>query len=202
MKRTISLSFLILMLAALVAAPFYSGHADSQSYVIRGAKIYTLTGPPIENGTVVIRDGKIEAVGRNVKAPSGAKVINARGLEIYPGLFDAASQLGLVEISSVAGTVDTSEMGSYNPQLIAATAVHADTEHIPVARANGITHALSVPGIGQGAGVVCGQASAIHLSGWTIDDMLIKGSTAMVINWPTISTGSFDFSTFSNRRRR
>jgi imidazolonepropionase-like amidohydrolase len=204
MKKIVAISALVLLLASAVIVPLVLGQGSSQSYAIRRAKIYTLAGPPIENGTIVIRNGKIEAVGRNVAIPRGAKVIDAKGLEVYPGLFDSASQLGLIEIASVAGTVDTNEMGSYNPQLIAATAVRPDSEHIPVARANGITHALSTPGIaGQAGGAtLSGQASTIHMSGWSIDEMLIRRSTVMVINWPSIRSGpSFDFLTGIVRRR-
>jgi imidazolonepropionase-like amidohydrolase len=184
----------VCLLAMLVPAAWTQ---QRRVYVIRGAKIHTLAGPPIENGTVVIRDGKIAAVGRNVSVPSGAQVISGHGLEVYPGLFDSVSRLGLTEIGQVSATVDTTELGDYNPQLVAATAVHPASEHIPVARANGITHAISAP---QG-GVISGRGSAIHLNGWTIEEMLIEPSVAMVLNWPSLQTGSFDFSTFSVQRR-
>jgi imidazolonepropionase-like amidohydrolase len=172
--------------------------ADAHVYAIRGAKVYTLAGPPVENATVVIRDGEIAAVGSNVQAPADAQVIDAAGLEVYPGMFDAISNLGLAEVNAVAATVDTSDVGPYNPQLVAMTAVHPESELIPVARASGITHALAAPG---GGSVISGQASAINLAGWTIDDMLIRRSVAMVVNWPTLQTRSFDITTFSVRER-
>jgi imidazolonepropionase-like amidohydrolase len=176
--------------------------APAHIYAIRGAKVYTLAGPPVENSTVVIRDGKIAAVGSNVQAPADAQVIDASGLEVYPGMFDAMSDLGLAEVDAVSATVDTTDVGPYNPQLIAMTAVHPESELIPVARANGITHALAAPGGGfAGGAVIPGQASAINLAGWTIDDMLIRRSVAMVVNWPTLQTRSFDFATFSVRDR-
>lgn len=178
------------------AAPPAAAHV----YAIRGAKVYNLAGSPVENGTVVIRDGKIAAVGNSVQAPADAQVIDATGLEVYPGMFDAISNLGLVEVNAVAATVDTTDVGPYNPQLVAMTAVHPESELIPVARAAGITHALAAPGGGSGA-VISGQASAINLAGWTIDDMLIRRSVAMVVNWPTLQTRSFDVTTFSVRDR-
>ena len=67
-------------------------------------------------------------------------------------MMDAVSRLGLTEVSSTAATVDTTELGDYNPQLTAATAVHPSSEHIPVARANGITHAVTAPGGSGGFG--------------------------------------------------
>ncbi|MBI3406437.1 MAG: amidohydrolase, partial [Acidobacteria bacterium] len=85
--------------------------AQSKTYAITGAKIHTLAGPAIENGTVVIRDGKIIDVGAKVAVPSGATVINGRGLEVYPGIFDGASNMGLTEIGQgVNASVDVREL--------------------------------------------------------------------------------------------
>jgi imidazolonepropionase-like amidohydrolase len=175
-------------------------------YAITHAKIFTLAGSPIEDGTLVIRDGKIAAVGASVEIPAGAQVIDAKGLQAYPGLFDAVTQMGLSEIGAVSATVDTSETGNYNPDVVAATAVSPSSEHIPVTRASGITEVLAVPGSGGfdsggGRGTLGGQASAIHLAGWTIDEMLIKKSAAMVLNFPEIQTQTFDFSTFSRKEK-
>lgn len=174
---------------------------DSHVYAIKGAKVYTLAGAPIENATVVLRDGKVAAVGSNVDVPAGAQVIDAAGLEVYPGLFDPITQIGLDEVSAVSATVDVTELGNYNPDVVAATAVNPASAHIPVTRASGITHVVAAPGTtgfdSPGGGLIGGQASAFHLAGWTMEDMQIKRSVAMVINWPTMETRSFDFVTFS-----
>ncbi len=199
----------LVLTLALSAAVF--AQPASRGYAIRNVKIHTLTGPAIERGTVVIRGGKIAGVGANVAAPAGAQVIDARGLEVYPGLIDSISSLGLTEISSIAATVDTSETGEFNPQLIAATAVHPASEHIPVARANGITHAVSAPGGGGGGrgggggSLIPGQASLIHLSGWTVEEMAIEPSIAMMLRWPAIQSrgfrGGFDPNLLGLRQR-
>ena len=184
-----------------------AGGVAAEEYAIRGGKVVTLAGPAIEKGTVLIRDGKIVAVGADVKVPASAKVIDATGLEVYPGLFDCLSPIGLTEISSVSATVDTSELGGFNPHLVASTAINAASEHIPVVRANGITHAVSAPGgggfnpFGGGGSIMPGQASLVHLDGWTVEEMAIVPSLALVLNWPAISTQTFDFQTFSVRRR-
>jgi len=173
----------------------------STFYAIKGGKIFTLTGPPIEKGTLLIRDGKIMGVGASVEIPADAKVIDATGLEVYPGLFDPVTQIGLNEVSAVSATVDVSELGDFNPELVAATAVNPASEHIAVTRANGITHVIAAPGTSgfdlQSGGIIAGQASAFNLEGWTMDEMKIERSVAMVINWPTIQTRSFDFAMFS-----
>lgn len=177
------------------------------AYAIRGATVHTLAGETIENGIVLIRDGRIVQVGPDLSVPSDATVIDATGLHVYPGLVDAFSRLGLTEIGSVAATQDVNELGSWNPQLTAYSAIYPASELIPVARANGVTHALSAPGSGGGGfrggggGGIPGQAALIHLNGWTIEEMAIEPSAAMVIQWPTIQTRSFDFSTYSVTER-
>lgn len=208
MRNLIRFASILLLLGTLAAVPAWT--QAEKVYAIRGAKIHTLAGPPIENGTVVIRGGRIAAVGANVSMPRGAEVIDATGLEVYPGLFDCLSRLGLTEIGAVSSTVDTVELGKFNPQLRAATAVHPASEHIPVARANGITHAVSAPGGGGisffgfggfSGGIIPGQASLINLSGWTVEEMLIRPSVGMVLNWPSIQTRTFDFATFSIKEK-
>jgi imidazolonepropionase-like amidohydrolase len=195
--------------AAVVCILSLGVSAQSQppsTIALTHAKIFTLAGAPIENGTLVIRDGKIAAVGANVEVPAGAQVIDAKGLQVYPGLFDPITQMGLSEISAVNATVDTTETGAYNPDVVAATAVFPSSEHIPVTRAAGITEVLTVPDSGGfdgggSRGVIGGQASAINLAGWTINEMLIKRSVAMVISWPDIETRTFDFATFSRKEK-
>lgn len=172
---------------------------------IRDARIVTVSGPTIERGTVVVQNGRILSVGATVPIPSGAEIIDGEGLEVYPGFFDAMSQLGLTEIGAVNATNDLSETGAYNPQIAAATAIHPASDHLPVARVNGITHAIAAPGVptsafGSGP-VIGGQASAFSLDGWTIEEMLIERSVGMVVNWPSVAASTFDMSTFSRRAR-
>jgi imidazolonepropionase-like amidohydrolase len=175
-------------------------------YAITHAKLFTLAGSPIEDGTLVIKDGKITAVGASVEVPAGAQVIDGKGLQVYPGLFDAVTQMGLSEISAVSATVDSSETGSYNPDVVAATAVLPSSEHIPVTRASGITEVVAVPGSGGfdfsgSRSIIGGQASAFNLAGWTMDEMQLKRNVAMVLNWPEIQTRTFDFATFSRKEK-
>jgi len=199
--------FDFLCLVCLLAAPAAGAQIQAPSvYAITHAKIFTLAGSPIEDGTLVIRDGKIAAVGAAVEVPAGARVIDAKGLEVYPGLFDAVTQIGLSEVGAVGATVDATEAGNYNPDVVAATAISPSSEHLPVTRASGITEVLAVPAsggfdFGGSRGTLGGQASAIHLAGWTIDEMLIRKSAAMVVNWPQIQTQTFDFATFSRKEK-
>ena len=210
MKNTMRTPLFVLFFSgifALVFVPALSAQSQPSSvYAITHARIFTLAGSPLEDATLVIRDGKIAAIGASVEVPAGAKLIDARGLQVYPGLFDSITQMGLREIAAVSATVDSSETGNYNPDVVAATAVSPSSEHIPVTRAAGITEVLAVPGSGGldffgSSGIIGGQASAIHLAGWAIDEMLLKKSAAMVLNWPEIETQTFDFATFSRKEK-
>lgn len=208
MNTTTSPAIRLIALSAALLCVSSSAPAQEKSatYAITHARVFTLTGVPIDDGTVVIRDGKISAVGANAEIPAGAQIIDAKGLQVYPGLFDSITQMGLSEISAVSATVDSSETGAFNPDVVAAEAILPSSQHIPVTRAAGITEVLAVPASGgfdsQGAsGILGGQASAIRLAGWTINDMLLKKSVAMVLNWPEIKTRSFDFSTFAIKNK-
>jgi imidazolonepropionase-like amidohydrolase len=194
MKPTRKIIFYALF-ALVVAAGFATVHAvyaqQQTVYAIVGAKVFPISGPPM-TGTIVIRGGKIASVGSG-GAPSGAKIIDGKGLEVYPGMFNAITEIGLNEIGQGdPGGVDTQELGEYNPQLVAATAVNPASAHIPVTRADGITHVIAAAGMGGrggGATIIAGQASLFNLAGWTMDEMKIRRSAAMVINWPALPGG-------------
>lgn len=171
-----------LVLATLATA----GPLAAQTLAVRGGTVHTLAGDPFV-GTVVATDGVITAVGADVQVPQGATVIDATGKQVYPGLFDAGTQLGLTEIGSVDVTQDSRELGLFNPQLQTMTAIHPASEHIPVARANGITHTLAVPGTSPGG--IAGQASLVNLDGWTVEEMMIAPGAAMMMVWPSKGGG-------------
>jgi len=154
-------------------------------YAITNATICPVTSEPLEGTTLVIRDGKIEAIGSDRVIPEGATVIDGTGFFVYPGLIDAGTYLGLTEIGSVRGTRDESEIGDVQPDLVAATAVHADSELIPVARANGITMVLT----SSRGGLIAGQASVIHLRGWTREQMTVKRRAGLYVNFPAPPRG-------------
>jgi len=159
-------------------------------YVIRNARIVTVSGPDIENGTIVIRDGKIEALGTNVSIPSGAQSIDARGLSVYPGMIDAGTSLGLVEVGQGAsGTVDTSEVGELNPNAKAIIAVNPHSAHLAVTRVDGVTSAVTLP-LG---GLISGQAAVINLVGTTPAEMAVVPYAALVINYPRVGNRGGDF---------
>lgn len=186
LRRSI-LVFLALLIGLAVAVGQTAGRStpDSGSFAIRNAKIVPVSAPVIEKGTILIKDGKIVDLGVTVSIPSGTKIIDGTGLSVYPGLIDSGTSMGLVEIESVPGTVDTAELGDFNPNAKALTAVNPGSEHISVARLNGITTVVTEP---QG-GLISGQAALINLDGWTPKEMAIRPSLAMVVNFPTLGFG-------------
>ena len=163
---------------------------------IRNAKIVTVSGPDIEKGTVLIRDGKIEAVGANVSVPAGAQMIDGNGLSVYPGMIDAGTNMGLVEVPQGAnGTVDLSEVGDLNPNAKAIIAVNPHSAHIAVTRVEGITNTLTAPT----GGLISGQAALINLLGTSPKEMAVVPQIALVINYPRIGGGGGGFGGFQQQ---
>ena len=151
-----------------------------RAYAIVGATVHPVSSPDILNGMVVIEDGKIKAVGKSVAIPSGAYVVHAKGMHVYPGLIDAGSEVGLQEIESIRATIDTSESGEFQPDLLAATAVNPGSEHLAIARGNGITSAAVRPS----GGTISGQIGVIDLAGWTPELMRVKSPVALASQLP------------------
>ncbi len=149
---------------------------------IKGANIIPVVGEDISEGIILIKDGLIEAVGKNINIPADAKIIQAEGLFAYPGMIDSLCYLGLQEISSIRATVDYRETGRINPQAKTVEALRPDSMHIPISRSNGITTALVAPS----GGLISGQSGLIRLVGWTPEEMIIKSSVAMHIQFPSL----------------
>ncbi len=155
------------------------------TYAITNAKIVTVSGTTIPNGTVVIKDGKITAVGSKVSIPSGAQKVDGKGLSVYPGMIDAGTNMGLLEIgNAVTGTVDVRETGNINPNAKAILGINPHTSHINVTRVNGITTVLSMPN----GGLIAGQSAIINLNGSTQREMAVVPTFALVVSFPQIST--------------
>jgi imidazolonepropionase-like amidohydrolase len=152
------------------------------TFAIRNATIVPVTSAAIPNGTIVMANGTITAIGANVAVPADATVIDGTGLFVYPGMIDSGSNVGLVEVSSVPGTVDTAEVGDFNPNAMAAVALNPHSELVPVTRVSGVTHVVSTP---EG-GIISGQSALVRLSGWTPPEMVVKSPAAMHIQFPRL----------------
>jgi imidazolonepropionase-like amidohydrolase len=164
-------------LAAALLALAAAG-LNAQTVAITGGKIYPVSGPVIENGTVLMRDGKIVAVGANVAIPADAQRVDATGKIVTPGLVNPYTQITLTEIGAVGSTRESSARGhdgvaaAYRPW----EGLNPTSIYISPTRNAGITSALIAP---QG-GLIAGQAAVIHLVNGTAADMVLQAPVAMV----------------------
>jgi imidazolonepropionase-like amidohydrolase len=170
----------------------------AETIVIRNVDVYPVNGAEIKGVSVVLQDGKIAEIGVKIIPAKGARIIEGKGLRVYPGMIDSATELGLAEIPAVRESVDTGELGEFMPQLRALSAVNPDSEHFGVVRVNGITSVMTFPSSGGGDGgggrfgggerqYISGQAALIHTEGWTWEDMAIDPSAAVHLIFPTLS---------------
>ena len=187
------------MLIAIVA------RADAPHiYAIKGARLVTAAGAPIPSGTLVIRNGVIDAVGADVQAPATAMIIEGAGLTVYPGLIDMGHAAGLQAPPAQAGEVRTIEDAErakrsriFRPDLIAASQVPADAPELARLAASGITAVLATPpGL-----VVKGQSALINIVGpvdepqiGTVGDyrrglQIVRTPVALHIEFPANVTG-------------
>jgi imidazolonepropionase-like amidohydrolase len=176
--------FLIFGLAGVLAqAPMVDITPGPETIAITGGKLLTITHGVIENGVVLIEGGKIAAVGTaaSVKVPKGATIVDAKGMTVYPGLIDSETRLGLSEIGSDRSTNDTVEPSDeIFPQMHVYDAFHAESEHIPITRFNGITNAIVAP---AETDTIPGQDSFIQLAGRDRDAMLMVKDVALAMNF-------------------
>ncbi len=176
--------------------------AENNSVFIRNVNIHPVTSGEIRNGSVLVINGKIAEVGARVGNRGGARVIDGHGLDLYPGIINAATNVGLSEISSLRDTVDLDEIGPFNPELRAEVAFNPSSEHVEVTRASGITTVVSLPGSGArgfrnsgSSNIITGQGAVMHLEGWTWEDMAVKPSAVMDMLFPQIQAVPRQFAT-------
>ena len=147
--------------------------------------MHPVTAPQIVEGTIVFDRGKIVSVGKMGQVPADAVVIDGANKHVYPGLFDAYNNVGLVEINSVRATKDDVEVGEINPNVRAQVAVNPDSEIIPTTRSNGVLLTLTAPS----GGLLSGRSAILQLDGWTWEDLTLKPDVALHIQWPSMTGG-------------
>ena len=151
------------------------------STTVYNAVVHPVSSATIEKGTIVVRKGRIVAVRATTDEDSAAEgAVDAKGLHVYPGMIDAASILGLVEVDSARETRDHAEAGEFQPDLRAATAVNPDSDLIPVTRANGVLSVVTRPT----GGVIAGQSALLNLAGWTPGEMTLRDPLALHVELP------------------
>lgn len=182
MKKLIILIPVLMMLTASAQDNVYPTPPQKGTTVITNATVHTGTGQVLENATIVITDGKIAAVGKDVAIPANAVTINAQGKQVYPGLILPTSSLGLVEVSAVRATTDVQEIGDMNPNVRTLIAYNTDSKVINTLRSNGILLANIVP---QGS-FLAGSSSIVQLDAWNYQDAAYKTDEGMHLYMPTL----------------
>ncbi|MHA6280340.1 amidohydrolase family protein [Salinimicrobium sp. CAU 1759] len=177
MKRILSTVLVVILAIASIQAQ--SPKAEYAAFALENATIHTVTNGVIENGTVLIRDGKIESVGTQTSFGEDVQVIDCSGKHIFPGMIDGGTRLGLSEVGSVSLTQDYSEIGEVIPHMEALSAVNPNSALIPVTRVSGVTTVIASPD----GGLFPGKASLINLHGYTPQQMYAGFSTP-VMNFP------------------
>jgi imidazolonepropionase-like amidohydrolase len=188
MQRTYNILFALLLAAGLhntihaqddiYPAKPYPGHL-----FITGGMIHVGNGQVIDNGTIEVNNGKIVAIGANVTVSgTDAKVVDAKGKQIYPGLILSVTDLGLKEIGSGArGSDDYQELGDLNPSIRSIVAYNTDSRIINTLRANGILLA----GVTPEGGTISGSSTVVQLDAWNWEDAAYKMDNAIHLNLPT-----------------
>jgi len=178
----------LLLFVSLAVAPLrgFAGVEPPKTggtLAITGGKLLTVSHGTIENGVLLIVDGKIAAVGAagQVAVPKDATLVDARGMTVYPGLIDPDTTLGLIEVGADQMSNDTAEPSDeIMPHMHVADAFHAETVLIPVARLNGVTNAVVAPGADDS---VAGQDIFIQLAGANRDAMILGRDVALAVNY-------------------
>ena len=189
MRTAVSLMFLLLV-PGLAYGPLVREAAASkqkpagpqvQPVALAGGTVHTISGGVIEGATVLFEAGVITGIGIDLALPENTRVIDITGKHVYPGLIAAPTTLGLTEIGSVWATHDNIETGNVTPSVRAVTAVNPDSEYFPVARANGILTALTMPG----GGLISGLSGLIAMDGWTTEEMTLVATVGLHVRWPS-----------------
>jgi imidazolonepropionase-like amidohydrolase len=198
-----SVVLLLVVTSSIIFAEAQRSGTDT--YAITNARIVTVSGPVIEKGTVVIRDGLIAAVGANVTAPADARVIDGTGLTVYPGLIDANTSLGVPEPAPspspspgqgggflanllrppTASTTNSSQPAGLQPEVLAEDLIRPGGDAIETERSAGITTALTAPR----TGIWIGQSALINLAGDTSQQMILRSPVAMHVGFTPLRGG-------------
>ncbi|MEX1220842.1 MAG: amidohydrolase family protein [Idiomarina sp.] len=183
MKSIVTFAAATLVSGAVLAHDMVPGEPQKQPILIKDATVHTITQGVLSDTDLVFTDGRITAIGTDLTTPDNARVIDATGKHVYPGLVALDTTLGLVEIGAVRASDDQEEVGAIHPEVSGHIAYNPDSEVTPTIRFNGITHAQIVP---QGD-LIMGQSSLLQTDGWTWEDAQEKLNVGVHVNWPRAS---------------
>ncbi|UCC97519.1 MAG: hypothetical protein JSW66_16955, partial [Phycisphaerales bacterium] len=154
---------LLICIATVSAHGQIPAPPQQQPIALVNGTIHPVSSEPVEGAAIVMDKGRIIEIGEGVETPPDTIVVDIKGKHVYPGLIESHSNLGLTEIGAVDVTNDVAERGDINPNVRAEVAVNPESEHIPVARANGIALAVAAPR----GGLISGRSALMMTDGWT-----------------------------------
>jgi imidazolonepropionase-like amidohydrolase len=191
MNATKRLPLLLLLLIFPIATSLcLVTAARGEPFAIAGATIHPIGGPDIPNGVLIVDGGRIRQLGSTLAVDPSMTRIDATGKHLYPGFIQAHSTLGLIEIGSVRGTVDTTETGNVNANLRAETAFNADSQMLLPAMAGGVLTAH----VAATGGVYNGTSALVKLRGWNWQDMTLRSPVGFFLTYPQIIKPDSPFS--------
>ena len=176
------ISFCFLAATANAQETVYPAGKQAQPIVIAHATIHIGNGQVLDNASVEFINGKITQVGTHITPAAGAKVIDATGKQVYPGLIECISNLGLVEVPSVRATNDVTEIGILNPSIRSIVAYNTDSKVTNTLRPNGVLLAHIIP---QG-GLISGSSSVVQLDAWNWEDAAYKMDNGINLYMPSL----------------
>jgi hypothetical protein len=184
MKKIFSNIAALLLLTGFVQAQetvYPAKDFKGRLYIINGT-VHVGNGQVLENATIEVNDGKIVKTGTGGSTPSGDKVFDAKGKQVYPGLILPSTDLGLKEIANgVRGSNDYSELGEFNPSVRSIVAYNTESKFTNLLKANGILLASITP---EG-GVISGSSTVVQLDAWNWEDAAYKMDAGIHINMPS-----------------
>lgn len=209
LQPRIALAIIALVSVGILATRFTTAQRSAiDTYAITNARIVTVSGPTIDRGTVVIRDGLIAAVGPNVTPPADARVIDGNGLTVYPGLIDSNTSLGIPQPTpspaaspalpgagfggprpqaSPLTALNSTQPAGLQPEVLAEDFIKPGGDQIEAARQMGITAALSAPR----QGIWMGQSALINLGGDTTQQMIVRSPVALHVGFTPLRSGTY-----------
>ncbi len=186
MKRRLFLSATAAAATGALAQIARPPQAPTAPLLLQGATLHRVSAPPLARGQLLVVDGRIAALGAEGEAlalPPGTQVVRLDGLQLYPGLVAANTQLGLVEVPTVRGTVDAQERGPLNPNAHTLSSFHADSELVAVTRADGVL-TVEVAPVSPPGGLLAGRSAVMQLDGWAWPDMALVPEHALHLHLP------------------
>ena len=202
----VCLCLLLALVLLMINSNAHAQRSGIDTYAITNARIVTVSGPVIEHGTVVVRNGLIAAAGANVNAPPDARVIDGSGLTVYPGLIDSYTNLALPEASPspspagggggggfflaqprAASGPNSTQPPGLQPEVMVEDVIRPGGSELEASRNIGITTALTLPR----TGIWMGQSALINLAGETPQQMIVRSPLAMHVGFTPLRGGTY-----------